>query len=497
MLPPHAEPKRKPAIGPLPSPFVRHCVAFVALAACCCCCGLSDARSADPSPKKTRPNVLFLLTDDQRADTIHALGNAVIQTPNLDRLARSGLVFRNAYCMGSDMSAVCFPSRSMLLSGLSLFHLKHARGGYGVRYEVNLPKTLRAAGYETYHYGKRQNGPTGIYKDFEHEKFLIDETKERLAGYPGREIADAAIEFLKTRDKSRPFFAYLAFGNPHDPRVVNREYRDRYDESRMPLPVNYLPLHPFNNGWMVGRDEQLAPWPRSPAEIRKQLTDYYGVITYLDMQIGRILDALQKSGDAENTIVIFSSDHALALGSHGLMGKQNLYEDGMKPPLIFAGPGIRPGQTEALVYLHDIYPTLCDLVGVATPDHLDARSFAPVVNGKSTTARDAVFLAFMEFQRAVRKGDWKLIRYPQVNMTQLFDLQADPHEMQNVASKNPEKTRELLELLSSLQRANDDPLPLTLKTYKNPAVSPEKLREEAREMALRSRPAASPRATKR
>ena len=127
--------------------------------------------------------------------------------------------------------------------------------------------------------------------------------------------------------------------------MVIPEYRNRYDESKMPLPSNYLPLHPFHDGWMSGRDEQLAAWPRSEAEIRKHLTDYYGVITYLDEQIGRILQALEETGESANTVIIFSSDHGLAIGSHGLMGKQNLYEDAMKPPLIFAGPGIRQGRS--------------------------------------------------------------------------------------------------------------------------------------------------------
>jgi len=442
----------------------------------------TEARAADRPTKDRRPNILFLLTDDQRADTIHALGNDAIQTPNLDRLARSGLVFKNAYCMGSDMSAVCFPSRSMLLSGLSLFHLKHKQGGYAVHYDVTFPKTLRQAGYETYHHGKRGNGPTGIYKDFEHEKYLVDDTAERLSGRPGKEIADAAVTFLKTRDQTRPFFAYLAFGNPHDPRVVIREYRDRYDESKMPLPANYLPLHPFDNGWMTSRDERLAPWPRTEAEIRKHLTDYYGVITYLDEQIGRILRTLDETGDSANTIIIFSSDHGLALGSHGLMGKQNLYEHSMKAPLIFAGPGIRKGKSAALVYLYDLFPTVCDLVGIQSPVPIDGRSFVPVLTNKSDTARDAIFLAFMDFQRAVRQGDWKLIRYPEVDVTQLFNLRDDPAEMHNVCDAHPKKVHELWKLLEERQKTNGDALPLTVKTPKERTITPQQLRDQGRQV---------------
>jgi arylsulfatase A-like enzyme len=436
----------------------------------------AEARENEPV-RGRRPNILFLLTDDQRADTVHALGNGVIQTPNLDRLARSGLVFRNCYCMGSDMPAVCFPSRSMLLSGRSLFHLKHKQGGYDVRYEINFPKTLREAGYETYHHGKRQNGPTGIYQDFEHEKYLRNDDAERLSGLPGKEIADAAVTFLETRKKDRPFFAYLAFGNPHDPRVVVPEYRRRYDESQMPLPANYLPIHPFENGWLTGRDERLAPWPRTPVVVRKHLTDYYGVITYLDEQIGRILDALRQSGEFDSTIIIFSSDHGLALGSHGLMGKQNLYEVGMKPPLFFVGPGVRRGQTDAFVYLSDIYPTVCDLVGITPPPRLDARSFAAVIAGKSDTARDAIFLAFMDVQRAVRAGDWKLIRYPQINFSQVFNLRDDPDEIHNVCDRHPAKERELMTLLAELQAANNDTLPLSSQHPHNSVVSAESLNQ--------------------
>jgi arylsulfatase A-like enzyme len=450
---------------------VRLCIAFLAVASCL---RNTDAAEFDPS-RGRRPNILFLLADDQRADTIHALGNGTIQTPNLDRLARSSLAFKNAYCMGSDMSAVCFPSRSMLLSGRSLFHLKHKQGGYAVRYEVNFPKTLRQAGYETYHHGKRQNGPTGIYKDFEHEKYLLDDQAERLSGRPGQEIADAAVIFLEARKKDRPFFAYLAFGNPHDPRVVIPEYRDRYDESRMPLPANFLPIHPFDNGWLTCRDERLAPWPRTPAIIRKHLTDYYGVITFLDGQIGRILEALKRSGEYDNTIIIFSSDHGLALGSHGLLGKQNLYEVGMKVPLLFTGPRIRHGQTDALVYLHDVFPTVCDLVGITPPPGLDARSFSGVLEGQTETGRNAIFLAFMDFQRAVRERDWKLIRYPQINFTQLFDLRDDPDEVHNIVDRHPDKARELMTQLEKLQAANGDTLPLTSPHPHNPSVTAESL----------------------
>lgn len=414
------------------------------------------AQAAEP-PK--RPNVLFLFTDDQRADTIHALGNPVIRTPNLDRLAETGLVFRNAYCMGSTVGAVCLPSRTMLLSGRSLFHLPGLTAT-----SPNFPRSMGEAGYVTYHHGKRGNTAQQIQKEFQHNQYLANDGKERTSGYPGKEIADAAIQFLREHKKEKPFFMYLAFANPHDPRVVNKEYRSRYDEARMPLPKNYRPFHPFNNGELLIRDETLAPWPRTPEVVRQHLTDYYGVITYLDMEIGRILQALKDTGEYDRTIIVFSSDHGLAVGSHGLMGKQNLYEDGMKVPFVFAGPGIPKGQTDALVYLHDIYPTVCDLAGAPVPKSLDGRSLAPVLRGKSAKVRDTMFLAYRNVQRAVRQGDWKLIRYPQVNRTQLFDLKQDPAETKDLADDPTlaSKVKEMMALLEKQQKEHDDKQPLTV-----------------------------------
>lgn len=457
-------------------------LALLTLPVVCACCAAAVA--AEPG-KAQRPNILFLITDDQRADTIGALGNRRIETPNLDGLARRGLVFDNAYCMGSDQGAVCFPSRTMLLSGKSLFHLKP---GTFAHYDNTFPRVLRTAGYETYHHGKKGNGPRGIYAEFEHEKYLVNDDDERRSGFPGKEIADAAVAFFKSRDKSRPFFMYLAFGNPHDPRIVNKAARDRYDESRMQLPINYRPLHPFDNGWMTGRDERLASWPRTEAEIRKHLTDYYGVITYLDGQIGRILDALEDTGEGRNTLIVFTSDHGLAIGSHGLMGKQNLYEHSMKPPLIFVGPKIRPERSNAFVYLYDIFPTICDLIGVDPPKDIDGRSFVPVLRRQSNSARDAIFLAFAEVQRAVRQGNWKLIRYPRVNVSQLFNLHDDPAELHDLSDTYPERTREMLDLLAKLQSANGDHLPLTA-AHPDPApVTAAQLRERARKERIPSRP---------
>src|SRR5690606_23863173 len=145
-------------------------------------------------------------------------------------------------------------------------------------------------------------------------------------------------------------------------------------------------------------------------------------ISSLDHHIGRILKQLEELGELDNTIICFTSDHGLAIGSHGLFGKQNLYEHSMRAPLVFCGPGVPQDKSSVPLYLFDIFPTLCDLAGVDVPQDLDGKSFAPVIRGKEVVPRTTVFLSYMNSQRAIQAGDWKLIRYPQVAATQLFNL---------------------------------------------------------------------------
>jgi arylsulfatase A-like enzyme len=396
---------------------------------------------------EAKPNVVFLFADDQRADTIGALGNLHIKTPNLDQLVRSGFVFRNAYCLGANVPAVCTPSRNMLLSGRAFFRWQGPQAQPDM---PNFPTSMKAAGYETYHHGKRGNTSLAIQALFDHNKYVVD-NDDRTNGEPCQTIVDEAIGFLTSRQRNKPVFMYLAFSNPHDPRVAAQKYMDLYERDKIPLPKNYLPLHSFNNGEQFVRDELLAPFPRTQDEVRKHLHDYYAVISAMDYHIGRLFSSLKELGMYDNTVFIYSADHGLAIGSHGLFGKQNLYEAGMKPPLIFAGPGIPRGETHALVYLLDIFPTVCDLVGTDIPDGLDGKSLKAIIEGKSSGVRNTLFLAYREVQRAVRDDRWKLIRYPQVNVTQLFDLQSDPDEITNVADR-PEHTERIQSLTAELQR---------------------------------------------
>ena len=424
-----------------------------------------------------KPNVIFLFADDMRADSIAALGNPAVKTPNLDTLVKRGFVMRNAYCFGGNIGAVCTPSRNMLLTGNAYFRWKdftpprmaNARKGILAPGDgPNFPISMKDAGYLTYHHGKRGNTAPLVQAKFEINKYLTNDDAERNSGEPGREIVDAAIAFWSEKKDARPVFQYLAFGNPHDPRVAAKRYLDQYDATKLPLPKNVLPVHPFDNGDLIVRDEQLLPWPRTEADLRRVHHEYYATVTGLDHHVGRLFQTLKDLGQFDNTVFVFSADQGIAIGSHGLLGKQNLYDHSMKSPLIFAGPGIPNGESDALVYLFDIYPTVCELVNTTVPEKIDGRSFRGILEGKTKTAREHLMLAYRNDQRAVRDNRWKLIRYPAVGVTQLFDLQTDPDEMKNLTDVPTQQNRknQLLAKLAKLQNHYGDDQPLTVPNPK-------------------------------
>lgn len=416
-----------------------------------------------------KPNILFLFTDDMRADCIGALGHPAVKTPNIDTLVQRGMTFDNAFCLGANTGAVCTPSRNMLLSGRTYFRWKGQN--LAPADGPNLPVALKGAGYETWHLGKKGNTATNIQATFEHNHYIADDQKERQNGEPGRDYVDGAIKFLtQERDKNRPFFMYLAFGNPHDPRVAAEHYMKLYERDAIPLPENYAPQHPWNIGSNTVRDELLAPFPRTPDVVRQHLHDYYAVISCMDGHIGRLLKTLKSMELEENTIIIFSSDHGLGMGSHGLLGKQNVYDDGFRAPLVFVGPGIPHGRTKALCYLMDIMPTICDLAGATKPQDMDAISLAPVLERKQESIRDALFLSYTNTQRAIREARWKLVRFPQIDKTQLFDLSDDPGEVNDLATQpeQAERVEAMMKKLSALQQQVGDDAPLRVAS---PAVA--------------------------
>jgi arylsulfatase A-like enzyme len=425
---------------------------------CLAACLAAAALGGEP-----RPNVLLVVTDDQRWDTIAALGNEEIRTPHLDALVRRGMVFRNAYCMGSMIPAVCAPSRVMIMTGRSLWRIpQHTAAAFA---GPTLGGVFRAAGYQTLYIGKRNNTFLAGNEAFETVVYHDDAepaARERSSQF----MAERTLQWLRQRQadgEQRPFLIYLGPPVPHDPRVAPPEFMALYDPARLSLPRNFMPTHPFDNGALRVRDELLASHPRTPEEMRRHLADYYAAISCFDHELGRILQELQQEGALEHTVVVFTSDQGLAVGGrHGLMGKQNLYEH-VKPPLVLAGPGIARGECLALVYLFDLFPTLCALCGLEPPADLEGRSLAPLLQQPAEGLREWLFAAYGDCQRMVRDERWKLIAYRvgTERHTQLFDLQRDPEELTNLA-EDPAfaaQRARLEELLTRARAEFGDPSP--------------------------------------
>lgn len=435
-----------------------------------------------------KPNILFLFADDQRADTIGALGNPVIQTPALDRLVRSGLSFNRAYMQGGLNAATCVPSRAMLLSGRSLFRIDEK-----LLRDETWPAAFGRAGYTTFISGKWHNSGPAIARSFQTARSLFvggmtDPMKAKLSDMVDGKLtppqiapkhacevfADEAIRFLKEHQRG-PFLCYVPFDAPHDPHVVPDDFPVRYAPEAMPLPPAFLPQHPWDNGEMTIRDEQLLPWPRTADRVKAFNAEYYRYISYLDAQIGRVLDALAASPFATNTIVVFAADSGVARGSHGLIGKQSVYEHSMRVPLILAGPGIVAGRrTDALCYLFDVLPTLGKLCGIEGPKSSEGLEFTATLRDPARAARGELLFGYKNVQRAVTDGRWKLIRYPQVDRTQLFDLRNDPEETLDLAAKPEQAARvkQLTTLMEAQQRHFGDTAPLTVAKPKPAAWSP-------------------------
>ncbi len=418
------------------------------------------------------PNILLLFADDQRADTIAALGNPVIRTPHLDRLVQRGLSFKRAYLQGGQNAATCVPSRAMLLSGQNLFHIDEK-----LMRDSTWPEAFGRAGYSTFVSGKWHNGDASLERSFQTARSMFTggmtnpmkaKLRQVVDGKVGPAMpatkhacevfADEAIRFLGEPGKD-PFLAYVPFDAPHDPHVVPEDFPVNYEANNIPLPSDFLPQHPWNNGEMTIRDEQLLPWPRQPDQVKAMIAEYYRYISYLDAQIGRVLAALEASPYARNTLVIFTADSGVARGSHGLIGKQNVYEHSLRVPLIIAGPGIPEGQqTEALCYLFDVFPTLGKICHVTPPNQSDGFDFSATLTDSKKPARGQLMFAYKDVQRAFTDGRWKLIRYPQVDQTQLFDLHSDPFETTNLASR-PEQASRVIQmtrqLAAEMERSGD------------------------------------------
>ena len=447
---------------------MRHslCAALVCLG-----CFITVA-AAFASPPARRPNILFIIADDQSPfDFRFYEPSSTLQAPVLERLAAEGMVFDAAYHMGSFSGAVCTPSRHMVMSGRSVWHLpigpgaaKRKKGAPPASTPPHCPPGLErftmapifnAAGYDTMRTCKEGNAYEAADALFTVRR---DATKRGSTAETGSAWhGDQVMAYLDERERTNdpdPFFIYFGFSHPHDTRDGTPELLAKYgatnhaekaslpsaDPRQPSLPTNWLPQHPFDHGHMDVRDEidVSGVWTnRDERTIRNERGREYACSENIDRQIGRVFDKLEAMGELENTWIFYTSDHGIAIGRHGLQGKQNLYEHTWRVPLVVKGPGVQPGsRVPGNVYLGDSLATLCDICGIEPPASNEGTSFRPVLEGRQQTVRDVLYGVYCGGQkpgmRSVRHGDWKLIKYESPSgglHTQFFNLAENPHEI--------------------------------------------------------------------
>ncbi len=422
-----------------------------------------------------QPNIIFILTDDQSPFTLKAYGNEVCETPNLDRLAAEGMVLDGAYHMGSWSGAVCLPSRTMIQTSLNLWKMLNPNKGYPrINPETyvhtpeknlaelspdhparnSMPVVFNRAGYTTFRTCKVGNTYEPANRLFQIRQDIPQRfrTEDNNSDWHGERV----MEFLRNREVSgdkKPFMIFFGFTHPHDPRYGKPDLLKKYgavnelelpaepNPEAPPLQINYLPEHPFPHGHPGLRDEERVQGVmrnRDETTIRNELGREYACIENIDRAVGRVLDKLEAMGELDNTYILFTADHGIAVGRHGLTGKQNLYEHTWRVPFIVRGPGIKAGsRANGNTYLMDVLPTICDLAGIEAPDSIDGRSFKPVLTGEKENIREVMYGVYAggtkPGMRAVKKGKWKMIKYDvldgEVRETQLFNLEENPNEL--------------------------------------------------------------------
>ncbi len=383
-----------------------------------------------------RPNILFFIADDHRFDALGCNGDPTVKTPNLDALAAAGTNFHHTFMMGGLSGAVCIPARAALHTGTGTF-----RTSMGNEVDKNGPlmtlkpdnitlgATLHGVGYHRHGIGKWHNDKASFNRSFEsgsaiflggmHDQWRTPiQPYDPTGAYNKAKVSDgtkhstdifcdAAVDFLKDYQSENPFFLYVSFTSPHDPRTAPKQFHAMYKPEEMPLPPSFMAQHPFDNGDLYLRDEQLAAFPRTEPEIQRHTADYYAMISHMDARIGDVLKTLSARGFDENTIVIYTADHGLGVGRHGLMGKQNMYDHSVRVPLLMCGPGIPQGKTsEALTYSFDLYPTLCDMAGAGVPDNCRRPKFATAFARRNKHASPARWRGLQRYSANVER--WRM-----------------------------------------------------------------------------------------
>jgi arylsulfatase A-like enzyme len=447
----------------------------------------------------TKPNIVFIFADDQSFNTINALGGQELITPNLDKLVNSGISFTNSFNMGGWNGAVCIASRTMMFTGKYIWNA-HRADSLMRKKNYDTPmwsELIEDAGYDTYMSGKwhiakpatevfntavhirpgmPNQTPEGYNRPLHKNDTLWRPWDKSKNGFwkDGKHwsevLADDAITFVDSAAaKGNPFFMYLAFNAPHDPRQSPEKFVQMYPLESVAVPENFLTEYPFKEEMGAGknlRDEQLAPFPRTELSVKTHRQEYYAIITHMDEQVGRILKALEASGKMDNTYIIFSADHGLSVGQHGLLGKQNMYDHSMRVPLFIVGPHIpKNKKTDVDVYVQDIMPTVLEMAGIEKHDFVDFNSLMDLTNGNKKSNYPSIYGCYTKTQRMIRKDGFKLIAYPNAKKLRLFDLRNDPLEMNDLSDDAhflSIKDKLYAELLVLQKQMND---PIDLEEY--------------------------------
>ena len=420
--------------------------------------------SAATGSTSTVKNVVFIVSDDLKASVLGCYGDPICQTPNLDRLAERGLLFRRAYCQATW----CAPSRQS-------FMFSRYQGGS----DVNLGQHFREAGWHTARVGKiyhmrvpgdiitgtngrdvasswteRFNAPgleahtpgdyaclnLNIFTDqldgrqstrMPHRMFVTVKYDGDGSDQADHKAASKAIELLAERSE-QPFFLAVGFVRPHYPMVAPRQYFRPYPWQEITMPPQ-IPgdLDDIPQLGRAGTISSRNPIGRYPDNQKRMWSGYYASVSFMDQQVGRVLDALDQFGLSDSTAVVFTSDHGYHLGEHQFWQKSNLHEEVVRVPLIIAAPGYSTGETDSMVELVDLYPTLADLAGLPIPDEVQGKSLRPVLQDPKASVRDSALSFNKGF--SLRTADWHFMRY-QDGTSELYDMRKDPHQLTNLAA---------------------------------------------------------------
>lgn len=486
-------------------------------------CGITSY--SDNKKSVSKPNFIFFFADDLTFESINALGFGEVHTPNLDRLVNNGSSFSHAYNMGGWNGAICVASRAMIISGSYIWNAQkksHAWAqGDSIAIDETWSRLLEKAGYDTYMSGKwHVEAPAKrIFTDARHIRpgmpsdrrselgSAIKKWKEESGemkdwndymplGYArptgpddsewsptdtlqggfweggthwSEVVKEDALSFLKMANKKEnPFFMYLAFNATHDPRQAPQRFIDMYPLKNIKVPENFMLEYPWKDS--IGnppslRDEALAPFPRTEYAVKVHRQEYYALISHMDEQIGKILDAVEKSDEMNNTFIFFGSDHGLSVGHHGLIGKQSMFEHSIRIPLMVMGPNIPKGKVYSQdVYLQDIMATTLELAHLDKPAYVEFHSFMDILSGTAKKGHyiDGIYGAYTNTQRMIRKDGFKLLVFPKIEKVLLFDMNKDPNEMNDLAGNKEysKKVKSMFSDLIKIQKKMEDELSL-------------------------------------